>query len=252
MNSLHDAIAFGLTRPGSFSVTPAAATTVIFDPLTIATGSFVWLNAGAGTMKPKGIFSLSADSSVGGERLSSLFLQGRDDLAYVLPAGDDDPPQNSFVAGVRSFQGRTTALVSISLLGSSGPLAAGDTARVTAVVFHNRAFSDAADAVVTGTYNAAGQPAGTILIGALPAGRTLKESIRPGTVVFAPGALPSDAAWYQVAMASLDDDKRIAYVTFVGDENPGAGSPVQMQVALDSIGLTHRIVALEGSGPYGQ
>ena len=249
MNVLNDAIAFGLTRPASVETT-AGATMVVFDPKAVISGSFDWQTASSGTMKPKGIFATGTDVGTGGDTLMLGLLQGRDDLLYAEPASDEDPPQNALVGGVRSFQGRTSALVSIAPI--SGPFAAGSPAKITAVVFHNRNLSDPVEAVVSGIYNASGQPAGTVSLGVLPAGRAPKEVLRPGAAVYCPGATPSQA-WYQVAMASVDEAKNVVYVTFVGDVEPPfhpTGQPVQ--ISLDSVGLAERIVTLEGPGPYGR
>jgi len=245
MNVLNDAITFGLTRPASVATT-AGATMVVFDPLNVVSGSFAWLSATSGTMKPKGIFASGADVGIGGDALNLGLLQGRDDLLYAEPASDEDPPQNAFVGGVRSFQGRTSALVSIAPI--SGPFAAGSPAKITAVVFHNRNLSDPVEAIVSGTYNAAGRPAGTVILGTLPAGRAPKEALRPGAAVYCPGASPSQS-WLQVAMASVDETNQLVYVTFVGEAEPPPGL---VQIALDSVGLAERIVTLEGHGPYGR
>ena len=256
MNALDDAVTFGLTRPNS--VGRPAAGVIIFDPLSYASGSCVWSTTSSrvtasGTMKPKGIFASGTDASMGtgtsAVALASPILQGRDDLIYTAGAGEDDPPLNAFPGGIRSFQGRTSCLLSIAPL--DGVFAPGSIAKLTAVVFHNRNLADAAEAVVSGTYNESTSPAGTILVNAtaLPEGRTLKDVVRPGTAVFGltAGAIP---AWYQISMASPDESAGLVYVTFVGDVEPQANST--LQIAVDSIGLAERIVTLEGSGPYGR
>ena len=254
MNTLNDAVTFGLTRPATI---PANAGFVVFDLL----GATNWPTATTGAYKTKGIFA-SGTSDVDAGPLLSYVLQGRDDLVYTAPKGDDDPPTNSFSSdGVRSFQGRTTSLVSIAGMSSgTTTLQAGDLAKVTAVVFHNRSTS-ISDAIVSGTYvtgttsvvfNNKTVPAGTILIppASLPSDRTLKDSIRPGTVIYS-GSAPPANRWLQVGMASVDEAAGIVYVTFVGDVEPST-EPVQVQIALDSVGLAERLVTLEGPGPYGQ
>jgi hypothetical protein len=193
-----------------------------------------------------------------------MITMGRDDVAYTAPVNDDEPPKHLFTSGTgaRQFLGRTTALVSVAKTGTvaSGTLAPGALAKLTAVVFHNRTVDSGADAVVSGTYNATGQPAGTLLIPAanLPTDRSLKEIIRPGTVVYSSSARP-DFRWSQVAMASVDESAGIVYVTFVGDQEPPKLLPtdpapvdVPVLIAIDSVGLAERIVTLEGPGPYGR
>ncbi len=257
MNALDDAVTFGLTRPNS--VGRPAASVIIFDPLSYASGSCVWSTTSSrvtasGTMKPKGIFASAADPAMTtgtAAALASPILQGRDDLVYTVGAGEDDPPLNAFPGGIRSFQGRTSCLLSIAPL--DGVFAPGSIAKLTAVVFHNRNLADAAEAVVSGTYNELSQPAGTILVNAaaLPEGRSLKDIVRPGTAVFCLTAGPTPTpTWYQVSMASPDESAGLVYVTFVGDVEPQANST--LQIAVDSIGLAERFVTLEGSGPYGR
>jgi len=264
MNVLNDAITFGLTRPASFtaysgtSATTGTSPLVIFDPLYLSTGTDTskwpsfWPGADAGIPKPAMVFSgttpVPLSSSTAYMPLLAAIFQSRDDVLYASPSGDDDPPSNLFTSGVRSFQGRTAALISLGSL--SGTISTGATAKITAVVFHNRNLSDPADAIVSGIYNAAGPPAapaGTISLSTLPAGRAPKEILRPGTAVYCPAPSP---AWFQVAMASVDEANQRVYVTFVGDVEPPSNTTVQ--IALDSVGLAERIVTLEGPGPYGR
>jgi type II secretory pathway pseudopilin PulG len=256
MNVLDDAVTFGLTRPSSISFPATAANTLVtFDLLNVTSGSCVWISGTAsvpvtGTIKPKGVFASGTDSGSGGELLLGSLLQGRDDLIYTAPASDDDPPLNALANGARAYLGRTSALVSVAPI--SGTFTPGAVAKVTAVVFHNRNLADSSDAIVSGTLNALNDPVGTVRPpSTLPTDRSLKDIIRPGTVVYCPSS-PPHQVWYQVAMASVDDSAGIVYVTFVGDAQPPAGTDIRVQIALDSIGLAERIVTLEGSGPYAQ
>lgn len=238
MNSLNDAVTFGLTRPASFS---SNSTFVIFDPL----GSSPWPSATTGSYKSKGIFASGADADAP-NKLLSYVLQGRDDLVYTAPTGDDDPPLNKLSDGVRSFQGRTTSLVSVASM-PGGTLQAGELAKVTAVVFHNRNLDNPAETIVLGSYGAGKI---TFLPSDIPADRTLKNIIVPGTVIYDQTAAP-DRRWLQTAMASADESDvggPAIYVTFVGDVEPAPGAVI---VALDSVGLAERVVTLEGPGPYG-
>jgi hypothetical protein len=243
MNALNDSVTYGITRPHSFLPQPAGSSLVTFDLLDVSGSTSTWTNSVSGTPKTAGIFALKTSTTCQPNLLYGL-LQGRDDLAYTAAANDDDPPFNLFTNGVRSFQGRTTALLSLAPM--AGTLGVGSPAKLTAVVFHNRILSAPSDAVITGTYNAGG----TISpVASAASDRSFKEIIRPGTVVYSPTS-PVTQAWYQVAMASPDESERVVYVTFVGDVEPPIGSVVQ--IALDSIGLAERIVTLEGSGPYGR
>ena len=246
MNALNDAVTFGLTRPNSVH-TGSPAGVVIFDPLSYATGSFSWSTTSSrvavlGSMKPAGIFASGTDPAPATGYAASAILQGRDDLSYAAGSGEDDPPLNAFTGGLRSFQGRTSCLLSIAP--TDGVFTPGAAAKLTAVVFHNRNLDDPNDAVVTGTYSAGGTIS---VVPPASSDRSLKDLVRPGTAVFCltGGGIP---AWYQVAMASADDSG-VVYVTFVGDVEP---QPGPLQIALDSIGLAEKIVTLEGSGPYGR
>lgn len=282
MNVLNDAVTFGLTRPASFTARQVAAplgfpTMVIFDPLhlrnglAVESGTLGWSNAFAGLAKRKGVFASGTDGAASAPgvpeyALPFAILQSRDDLSYAPPTTEDAPPMNAFSGGVRSFQGRTSAILAIAPAnGAAGQLAPGDLARVTAVVFHNRSLADLADAVVTGTYfgpqapdGPADPPPGTLRLVA-PEGRMLKDVVRAGTAVYFRGdsstSPPTAPAWYQVAMASADEENGWVYVTFVGDTEPptaASGGQTPVSIALDSIGMADRIVILEGAGSYGR
>lgn len=259
MNVLNDAIVFGLVRPACIVANPPLSSTsptvVVFDPLHEVSGTSVWSNTASGTVAIRGILSPATPPPTANRRLMEPLLQGRDDIVYAAPGNEDVPPTNLFSSGTlgtRQFQGRTTALFSLAAFGTvgSGTIEPGTLAKATAVVFHNRSLDSVGDAIVTGAYNELDRPAGTIALDAssLPSDRSLKEAIRSGTVVYSSLAAPA-ARWHQVAMASVDEGAGIAYVTFVGDAEPPPG-PVQ--IALDSVGLAERVVALEGPGPYGQ
>ena len=253
-NALSDAVTFGLTRPDSFTATPAGLPIVVFDPAHAVTGSSIWSNAAMATLKPKGVLASATTTGSVAVKVTRLFAQGRDDLLYNAPAEDDAPPQNNFVNGVRAFQGRTSCLISLAQTQGTGPLFAGDLAKLTVVVFHNRdvnavTAADVTPVVISGTYNNGN---GSIALTApMPDGRSLKEIIRPGTVVYDGNmvAAKPHLCWSQIGMASIDDTDPalpVVYVTFTGAA-PNTGS---LQILLDSVGLAERIVTLEGSGRY--
>lgn len=262
-NVLNDAVTFGLTKPSSVAAVPTGTRMIVFDPLNVGVAApvFRWGAASApaaspppadnSVLKPKGIFAIPSDASTGGEPLLYGLLQNRDDVVYAEAANADDPPSNAFSAGTRSFLGRTSAVLAIAPLAGASGFVAGEPARVSAVVFHNRSLSDPTDVIVVGTYEDASlsppRP-GTIAIPSIPSGRTLRSILRPGTVVFS----PSPPAWFQVTMATVDElhSPPLAYVTFDGNATPPANQ--QVEIALDSVGLAERIVTLEGSGTYGQ
>jgi len=253
-NALSDAVTFGLTRPDSFTATPAGLPIVVFDPVHAVAGSSIWSNAAMATLKPKGALASATTTGSVALKVTRLFAQGRDDLLYNAAAENDAPPQNNFVNGTRAFQGRTSCLISLAQTQGTGPLVAGDLAKLTVVVFHNRdvnavTAADVTPVVISGTYNNGN---GSIVLTApIPDGRSLKEIIRPGTVVYDGNMVATNPhlCWSQIGMASIDDTNPalpVVYVTFTGAA-PNTGS---LQIRLDSVGMAERIVTLEGPGRY--
>jgi type II secretory pathway pseudopilin PulG len=245
MNGLNDAIAFGITRPDSFVVGSASATTVVFDPANVVTWPGV---ATAGTLKSAGVLIDAASGTGVNLAVERLFAQGRDDLVYNAPATADDTPSNAVVNGVRGFEGRMTSVFALTESDAgSAPLAAGDVATLSVVIFHNR---DRTTPVVSGTMTGAGKVS---LTSALPTGRTLKSVLRPGSVVYYEESIPGPAQrlrFAQLAMAAVDTTTGDAYVTLTGRPAPSAGAAIS--ILIDSVGLAEQTVALEGPSPYGQ
>jgi len=238
-NVLSDAVTFGYTRPNSFTSTPAGTPSVVFDSGTIPVP---W--PASATLKTFGVFGTSATTVVVPRQVTDLVCQGRDDLIYDLPASPDDPPMNKFIEGVRAFQGRTSSLIALASV-SGTTLAAGDLAKLTVVVFHNR---DMTAPFVTGTYDTS---RGALSL-PVPDGRRLREIVRPGTVIYDPSAIPQNA-WCQVAMAAADEGTNptnpSVYVTFSGIAPVATG---RVHVLVDSVGMAERVVTLEGPGPFSQ
>jgi hypothetical protein len=229
-NALADAVTFGFLKTNSLSW--AGSTTAIFDPAAGAT----W-NAATAFLKQTGIFSGSASLSLAASDAAPVLrmvAQGRDDVNYSAPASDDALPLNQFPAvGPRAFQGRMSCLLALS---GTAPLAPGGFATLSAVVFHNRDLSAGAILTVSGSWD------GTAAITAVtvPSERTLRDVIRPGTVI------TTGTTFHQLAMAATDDATNSAFVTFSGD-SPGPGT---IQILLDSVGLAEKTVMLEGPGPW--
>jgi type II secretory pathway pseudopilin PulG len=246
MNGLNDAVTFGLTRPDSFVVGSGTATTVVFDPANIVTWPGV---ATAGTLKSAGVLIDAASGTGVNLAVERLFAQGRDDLVYNAPATADDTPSNAVVNGVRGFEGRMTSLFALteSDVGSA-PLAAGDVATLSVVVFHNR---DLAAPTVSGTMSTAGQVG---LTSSLPAGRTVKSVLRPGTVVCYVDAVRNRLRFAQLSMASVETNATPpnTFVSFTGRPIPSTAASTSILVLVDSVGLAEQTVTLEGASPYGQ
>jgi type II secretory pathway pseudopilin PulG len=190
-----------------------------------------------------GVFSGPSTPSVAvgsAAAITQMFLQGKDDVELADPPGPDELPRYLEIEGTRAFAGRfTAALLRTSLDGA--PIAEGSPARISAVVFHNRAASPA-EAFVPGTLAATGQ---ITLIP--PPGRSLNEIVRPGVVFFDPIGSGNGEHLHLVTSAAIDATSNSAFVTYTGTDLP-AGSSIT--VLMDSVGLAERIVTIEGPSGY--
>jgi len=240
MNGLTDAITYGVTRPDSIVVTTSTAATIVFDPANVITWTGV---ASAGTLKSAGVLAAASSSSTAPLAVAKLFSQGRDDVVYNLPATADDLPSNKFINGIRGFEGRMTSMIALTEADTgTPPLAAGDLATLSVIVFHNR---DTTSPTVTGTMDTSG----LVTLSSLPAGRTLKSIMRPGTVLYYVDGKPR-LRFAQLSMAAVDTTTGNTYVTLTG--RPIPGSNVGVTVLVDSVGLAEQTIFLEGPSPYGQ
>jgi len=232
-NALADAATFGLLKPDSFSST--SPSTAIFDPA-LGTG----LATGTASLKSAGIFSSATSAALSGSTARIVLRQvgqGRDDVNYTAPATDDDLPTNQFPSvGPRAFQGRTTCILALT---STSTLTSGSFATLSAIVFHNRDLSSSGVLTVSGSWD--GSALKAIDLGA--SGRTLRETVRPGTVV------TTGTSFHQLAMAAIDDASGDVYATFSGASPPTSSA---IQILLDSVGLAEQTVTLEGPGPWSQ
>ncbi|MGI9459457.1 MAG: type IV pilus modification PilV family protein [Pirellulales bacterium] len=186
-----------------------------------------------------GIFSGGGAAS---NDVLKLFSQGRDDLVYEEPASADALPTNQ-IDNTRAFLGRTSCLWALESL-NGGPIAAQNTARLSAVLFHER---DPSDTTFTATINDAGLISWT----SLPAGRSIKQVFRRGVVVVrmnpnAPEApsmyvLRAAPAASTTSVYAMADDSRLL---------PASGTTDEVRILLDSVGLAQKIVTLEGNSEY--
>jgi len=255
-NGLQDAVTYGLTRPDSVAFDPNGSNAVwVFDPVVQKAGGAtgdIFPNAAGAMLKTAGIYS-QASTVAGSWQVLQLLGQGRDDI-LVSPGTDaDDPPVNRYDAnGIRLFNGRMSCLFSVARADNQSKVSpeAGDVAKLTVVAFHNRNLSPASlsETLTTATYNPLQQ---TLTGVTVPAGRTLKEVVRPGVVIY-DGSKVSETnqylRWSQVLMASINDSVSPpeVYVTF--SSPPPTGTNVS--ILLDSVGMAEQMVVLEGSGPY--
>jgi type II secretory pathway pseudopilin PulG len=232
-NGLADAAAFGLLRPASLTSPDPSATAVVLDPAgaVLQIDGVGPLNA---SLKREGIFATAADAAAQPAAAAHLWAQARDDLAF-LPPVDDGLPKALDTDGARSFEGTFTSLVAVvSADATPAPLAPGGLARVSVVVFHRRDLN--APLAVRATASG-----GTVVVtdpaAVAAAGLTLRDLLRPGTVIFEPQA----NRFSQVAAATHGTT---TFVSYTGRE-PGAAAPIL--ILPDSVGLAESIVTLEGT-----
>jgi type II secretory pathway pseudopilin PulG len=231
-NVLADAATFGLLAPdcvitGTFPyyLDPDAAA----DYLT---------NAALGRLKAAGVFATAVSMTPAGEPTERLVLQSRDDIVVGSLTADDTPPSNFFDAGlVRSFDGRFTAL-----LGASGTTP-GVPGRMSVVVFHRR--DRASPLAVSGTVTDLRIDA-TSLDASQLAGRRLRDVVRPGAVLWAPG--PGQRRFHQILGAAIDRTDSFAYVTL--SSGTALLGTHTVQLLPDSVGLAERMYVPEHENAY--
>jgi type II secretory pathway pseudopilin PulG len=188
--------------------------------------------------------------------LMGPYAQSRDDVVFRPsgPSNPDDPPTNFYDANnVRMFNGRMTCIYSIALADNRNTALpkAGDVAKLTVVAFHNRNLTDPAAGWIPASYDGVRL---TISPADIPSGRTLKDVIRPGVVIYDPNktlAVNQYLRWSQVLMASVDSTDGSVYVTFASP--PPTATPtatLPLRILLDSVGMAEQMVVLEGSGAY--
>jgi hypothetical protein len=220
-------------------------------------------NAAGAAIKPTGVYSPNGPATAAPWQTARLFGQGRDDVVATAGSGADDPPVNVQTSGVRAFQGRMTSLFSLALadnVSNSRAPTAGDVAKLTVVVFHNRTPADEPELkvppelglTVPAVFDDVTQSL-SMKVTDIPSGRTFNEIIRPGVVIYDPSKTPAGEQyqrWSQVLMASVDDSPNggavRAFVTFASPR-PNSGT---VRVLLDSVGMAEQMIVVEGSSGY--
>jgi len=268
-NGLQDAVTYGLTRPDSVSFDANGSGPVwVFDPVVQRDGGATALtkdifpNAAGAFLKTAGVYAqASTPAGTPSWQVLQFLGQGRDDLLVSPGAGPDDPPVNRYDAnGIRLFNGRMSCLFSVARADNITPTlpkvipdspAAGDVAKLTVIAFHNRNLVEPAAGWLPVLFDGVKL---TISQADIPSGRTLKEIIRPGAVIYDPNktlATNQYLRWSQVLMASIDDTalQPTVYVTFASPP-PTAGGTLPLRILLDSVGMAEQMVVLEGSGAY--
>ena len=254
-NALADAITIGLTRPTALSV---VATRIVIDPVwdsVVGPVNFVAppspaLNIPYSSSRVRGLFIGGADAATA---VKKLFGQNRDDLVYNEPASADALSTNAFFDGTRGFLGRTSCVWMLESL-DGNTVTAGNTARLSAVLFHERDQSSATASVFPATIDSSGLITWT---GSLPDGKTSKQIFKPGTVVVRYAPLNNEAPAAYVLRAApgsptdgvyaIADDQRLT--DFTGGTPPVVGTP-NISILVGSVGLAQKIVTLEGNSEY--
>jgi prepilin-type N-terminal cleavage/methylation domain-containing protein len=233
-NLLADAATFGLVREGALSQTPDPALNqiAIIDP---AAASNAYSTAIPSVVQPalrnSGIFSTTATTLNAPPEFHRLFTEGRDDVLLGDPATPDDPPTHFFVDGARAYQGRMTALLAMK-----PPAAPPRHGTLSAVVFHNR---DVSQPVISGSLDGV-----TLTLSTVPAGRTFRELVKPGVVIYA------DNRFHQLMSAAIPPSgmPTMAYITISTGTTFSADTP--MALFPDSVGLAERPYAPEVNGAF--
>ncbi len=236
-NVLADAATFGLLREGSLSQTPDPALNqiAIIDP--VVTASYASPAMPAATLvqpvlRNAGIFSRSTTANAPAD-YHRLFTEGRDDVLLGDPPTPDDLPTHFFVDGARAYEARMTALLAMK-----PPASAPGHGTLSVVVFHNR---DVSQPMVEGTLQGVEL---TIPAAKLTSGRTFREFVRPGVVIYAGGR------FHQIMSAAIQDTTppQQAYVTTSTGATFATSTP--MVLFPDSVGLAERPYTPEVNGAF--
>jgi len=238
-NVLADAATFGLLRDGALNPALTLPNQIaIIDPA--VTASYASATIPAATLvqpalRNAGIFSGTATANAP-PAYHRLFTEGRDDVLLGDPPTPDDLPTHFFVDGARAFQGRITALLALA-----PPTAPPRNGTLSVVVFHNR---DVSQPVVEGMLQGVEL---TIQAANVPAGRTFRELVRPGVVIYAAGR------FHQVMSAATPPlgTPTSAYVTTsTGMTFPSGPPGTPMALFPDSVGLAERPYTPEVNGAF--
>lgn len=272
-NIVADSATFGLYREGSgcFSTFIGSAT-LEYLPFVDGTGGWCRIvvrppvpilfdpNIQPGSNNIPGTFpawqrssGIYGDAGAAGNMNAALqFLLHRDGLLYDASKTADDPPLNSIVQGMRSFEGRQTGIFFVTGTGI-GPYLG------SAVVFHNRDPIFIGPGKVSGTMQSGTLTLTTSQLNTAGAGQLpLQKLIRPGAVAFVQSA--SGTGFHQLTGVSLMSGsavgtQTIARLRLMSNKDPALGSgtaPTRIQFLPDSVGLAERTFSLESIGVFTQ
>jgi len=226
-NLLADAATFGLLREGVLDPAPAAL--AMIDPA-VPLNAYAFANQPS--LRKAGIFSTSTTGTTTPD-YHRLFTESRDDVLLGDSPTPDDLPTHFFVDGARAYQGRMTAL--LAMKPPAVPPAHGT---LSAVVFHNR---DVSQPVVEGILQGVEL---TIPDANLPVGRTFRDLVKPGVVIYAGGR------FHQLMSAATPPlgSTTAAYITTSTGTTFSASTP--MFLFPDSVGLAERPYTPEVNGAF--
>jgi prepilin-type N-terminal cleavage/methylation domain-containing protein len=231
-NVLADVATFGLLRDGVFPL--ASGTVTVIDP---ASETAYLPGTAIAQLRAAGVFSSATppDAFEPGRRFAArLFLEGRDDLVEGEPSSEDLPPPYLELDGTRAFQGRMTALAGIA----PHPVHAWLPGRLSVVVFHNRDPSFLAIPGILSGFQLTIDPA------TLPADRTLRNVVKPGSVIFA------NNRFHQIVSANSLPGGTSVFLTLSTGADLAAGEPVPVILLPDSVGLAERTYTPESGGDF--
>jgi type II secretory pathway pseudopilin PulG len=237
-NVLADAATFGLLAPDCVLAVTGSTPSYYLDPDSAPLPLSYLQNSDLGRLKAAGVFATAVSTTPAGEPTERLVLQSRDDIVVGPLTADDTPPNNFFDAGlVRSFDGRFTALLGVSGTTPGVP------GRMSVVVFHRR--DRASPLAVSGTVTDLRIDA-TSLDASQLAGRRLRDVVRPGAVLWAPG--PVQRGFHQIIGAAIDRTDSFAYVTL--SSGTALLGTHTVQLLPDSVGLAERMYVPEHENAY--
>lgn len=230
-NALADAATFGLLRNESLTAVPATSAPVFIDVAPLAAN----VAAGAttltqGWLKRQGVLASSTATVAAVRGVHTLLCQSRDDISFSSVVGDE-LPLNIYADGVRAFDGRMTCVYCMQ-----PPAVVGGNGTLSVIVFYAR------DPELTTVQGTIANFEVSLVAGGLK-GRSLREIVRPGGVVFA------NNRFHQITAASVSPDEKTGFVSLSTGAIDGANAGVA-HFFVDSVGLAERPYSLETGGEY--
>ncbi|MBM4012289.1 MAG: hypothetical protein FJ286_13070 [Planctomycetes bacterium] len=254
-NVAADLIARGLLRTSSWKTGKGNAPIAVFDPLYSGPNT---LPPPADTLSWPPVMSSGSTTSIAllvdaaTTGTSAAWLYSLDNVA------PDDPPlpqwsvslANAAPAGRRAFEGLYSFLATVQTSATASPFwEAATPATLTIVTFQRRDPTAAPVVLLPDTAN----DIWTYTAAALPSGQTIKDVIRPGSLVLwlDNAAKPTAARWYRVVLAAEQQPGSVALTCEGGDPDssntysrvflfPGAVGGIELPVKLEGTSVWNR------------